>query len=311
MSSRKTERQLDLLFILLNSSRPMTRETIRQKIDEYREQTNPEAFERMFERDKDDLRNIGVPIETKLLNQLFEDEYGYSIDIKDFGYKETGFTVNELSELTRAALVWQDSVLASNARLGLVKTATSGGNSLDVKQDFEIQEIISDHMYLRITEAVTHGKIVEMLYVKPSDKIPSSKTIFPYELNMRGNFIYLLALDMKDAKIKSFNLSRIIGEVLVRDASAEELNEFKQAKKEESVPAETKIAVIKPLVEPVVIKHLLGGEERDGLIHIDYFHDESFAIFLAPYSYLIESIEPLSLKRLVIEQLEILKEKLT
>ncbi len=310
MSSRKTERQLDLLFILLNSSRPMTREAIRQKIEEYREQSNPEAFERMFERDKDDLRNIGVPIETKLLNQLFEDEYGYSIDIKDFGYKETSFTVNELSELTRAALVWQDSVLSSNARLGLVKTATSGGNSLDVKQDFEIQEIIADHMYLKITEAVTHGKIVEMHYVKPSDKIPSSKTIFPYELNIRGKFIYLLALDLRDSKIKSFNLSRIIGEILLRDVSEQELNEFKRAKKDKAEPVETKIAVIKPLVEPVVIKHLLGGEERDGLIYIDYFHDESFAIFLAPYSYLIQSIEPLSLKELVIEQLEILKEKL-
>jgi predicted DNA-binding transcriptional regulator YafY len=310
MSSRKTERQLDLLFILLNATRPLSRESIRQKIAEYREQENAEAFERMFERDKDDLRSIGVPIETKSLSQLFEDEYGYAVDIRDFGYSKISFDPNELSELTRAALVWQDSVLSSNARLGLVKSATKTNNQLDFQQEFDVSEIISDHVYLRITEAVTHEKVIIFNYIKPSEKNASTKRVFPYELNARGQFIYILGLDLSDKIQKTFNLSRFIGELEIIDPSPVELKEFQKLRNERPRNQQVSTAHIEPLVDPVVIQHLLGGEIEQGRLLINYYNEESFAIFLAPYCNLMKSIEPISLKKLVVDQLTSLDEKL-
>ncbi|MGA0108151.1 MAG: WYL domain-containing protein, partial [Candidatus Nanopelagicales bacterium] len=97
MSARKTERQLDLLFILLNSSRPLSREVIRSKIEEYRNQENQDSFERMFERDKDELRAVGIPIETKSLDPLFDDEFGYELRLENLNLKNSFFNNEELA----------------------------------------------------------------------------------------------------------------------------------------------------------------------------------------------------------------------
>ena len=47
---------------------------------QYAECASDEAFERMFERDKDELREIGIPLETGGNDAWFEDEVGYRID---------------------------------------------------------------------------------------------------------------------------------------------------------------------------------------------------------------------------------------
>jgi proteasome accessory factor B len=310
MSSRKTERQLDLLFILLNASRPLTRESLRIKIEDYREQASAEAFERMFERDKEDLREIGVPIETRKLSSLFDDEFGYLVSIKDFGVKETLFTSDEINELTRAALVWKDSLLSSGARLGLVKTATQVGKLIDINQDFEISEIIADHIYIQITEAVTHGLIIEFNYTKPYDKAPSLRRVYPTNLTTAGPFVHLYAYDFKDDTNKIFNISRISGEVSTQEPSENEVTLIKRQNSFNPVEEVSNTAVITPLVNADVLRHSLGGREINGNIEIDFFNEESFSVFLAPFASDIKSIKPDSLSTLVIAQLQTLKEKL-
>jgi predicted DNA-binding transcriptional regulator YafY len=310
MSSRKTERQLDLLFILLNASRPLTRESLRIKIEDYREQASAEAFERMFERDKEDLREIGVPIETRKLSSLFDDEFGYLVSIKDFGVKETLFTSDEINELTRAALVWKDSLLSSGARLGLVKTATQVGKLIDINQDFEISEIIADHIYIQITEAVTHGLIIEFNYTKPHDKAPSLRRVYPTNLTTAGPFVHLYAYDFKDDTNKIFNISRISGEVSTQEPSENEVTLIKRQNSFNPVEEVSNTAVITPLVNADVLRHSLGGREINGNIEIDFFNEESFSVFLAPFASDIKSIKPDSLSTLVIAQLQTLKEKL-
>ena len=310
MSSRKTERQLDLLFILLNASRPLTRESLRIKIEDYREQASAEAFERMFERDKEDLREIGVPIETRKLSSLFDDEFGYLVSIKDFGVKETLFTSDEINELTRAALVWKDSLLSSGARLGLVKTATQVGKLIDINQDFEISEIIADHIYIQITEAVTHGLIIEFNYTKPHDKAPSLRRVYPTNLTTAGPFVHLYAYDFKDDTNKIFNISRISGEVSNQEPSEIEVTLIKRQNNFSPVEEFSNTAVITPLVNADVLRHSLGGREINGNIEIDFFNEESFSVFLAPFASDIKSIKPDSLSTLVIAQLQTLKEKL-
>ncbi len=60
----RTERLLNLLFALMASARPVPKHVLRDAIDAYRESPSDDAFERMFERDKDELRSMGVPILT-------------------------------------------------------------------------------------------------------------------------------------------------------------------------------------------------------------------------------------------------------
>lgn len=310
MSSRKTERQLDLLFILLNSMRSLTREQIREKIQDYRTQDSQESFERMFERDKEELRGAGIPIETKQLDPLFEDEYGYSLDLQNFSYQASNFTSAELTELTRAALIWEDATLAANARLGLVKSHTATGNDINFGEEFNIQHLISSHHYVVITTAIVNKKIVEFLYLKPQDSQPSRRRVFPVSVISQNSTVYLSALDLNEKKSKTFSFARISGEVLTFEANSEEMQLAKK-EKVQTDSSEKKYALITPLNSLPALQHEIGGVAASGNLSIEFFDEVGFAVFLAPFAFQIADIEPKSLKELVAEHLILILKKIS
>jgi proteasome accessory factor B len=310
MSSRKTERQLDLLFILLNSTRALTREIIREKIEDYKSQQSQEAFERMFERDKEELRNAGIPIETKQLNPLFEDEYGYSLQLQNFSYQSSSFNAAELAELTRSALIWEDTTLAANARLGLVKSHTAAGNDLNLSEEFNFQHLISSHHYVVITEAIVNQKIVEFSYLKPQQTKASTRRVFPLSVTSRNSTVYLSAWEIGDNKAKTFSFLRISGEVSAHEASSEEIRLAKKAHLQSDLEHK-KLATVTPLNSLIALQHEIGGEEIAGQLSIEYFDEESFAGFLTPFAFQIADIKPESLKKLVVSQLTLILEKLS
>lgn len=302
MSARKTERQLDLLFVLLNSSRPLSRDVIRSKIEEYRNQENQESFERMFERDKDELRSVGIPIETKSLDPLFDDEFGYDLRLENLNFKNTFFNNDELAELTRAALIWEDSILSTSARLGLVKSLTESQESLNYKVDFKIGKIIGTHAYVVIAEALVNKNLVEFEYHKPNQTKAVTKRVAPESLFTKKSSVYLKAIDLSDSTVKTFNLSRIGSEVLQYQPNQEDLERIKNRKaaKEEI----KQVARIKYRFSPESILHTINGRLVDDWIEVDYFNEEDFAIFIAPLAHQIEKIEPQSLNEAVISLLE-------
>jgi proteasome accessory factor B len=63
MSSQKTERLINLTLALLATKRHLTKSEIFKAVAGYG--GSPETMERMFERDKDELRNLGIQIEVK------------------------------------------------------------------------------------------------------------------------------------------------------------------------------------------------------------------------------------------------------
>ena len=64
----KTERQLNLVFLLLNTKRGLSRSQIQEQISDYRESTSQLSFERMFERDKEEIKALGFVLDTNLLD---------------------------------------------------------------------------------------------------------------------------------------------------------------------------------------------------------------------------------------------------
>jgi proteasome accessory factor B len=73
--SRKIERLINLTIALLATKRYLTKSEIFSSVDGY--EGSPETMERMFERDKDDLRSLGIEIEVGSFDPLFNDEAGY------------------------------------------------------------------------------------------------------------------------------------------------------------------------------------------------------------------------------------------
>ncbi len=75
MATRKTERILNLTICLLVSGRYLPKSRIREAVEGYHDLSDA-AFERTFERDKDELRSLGVPIEVGSFDPFFDDEAG-------------------------------------------------------------------------------------------------------------------------------------------------------------------------------------------------------------------------------------------
>jgi proteasome accessory factor B len=116
MSKRRTERLLSIVVLLLSSRRYLVPQEIRDAVIGYPEQE--EAFRRMFERDKDELRDLGIPLEVGTNNPL-DDEPGYRIRRQEYELPEIHLTADEAAVLGIAARVWRSAEL-SGAAIGAV-----------------------------------------------------------------------------------------------------------------------------------------------------------------------------------------------
>ena len=114
---RKTERWLGLVVCLLSTRRYLTAEQIRDAVPGYPEQDD--LFKRMFERDKEDLRELGVPLETGV-NHPFDDDPGYRIRQQAYDCP-TAVRGGRGGGLGLAARVWRRAELASAAAGALLK----------------------------------------------------------------------------------------------------------------------------------------------------------------------------------------------
>ena len=114
VSPRKSERIMNLAICLLMARRFIEKSQIRQVVEGYHDLSDS-AFERTFERDKDELRAMGVPVETGSNNPLFPDDVGYRIRRKDFELPAIEFTPAETAALGLAATVWESATQAEHA----------------------------------------------------------------------------------------------------------------------------------------------------------------------------------------------------
>jgi proteasome accessory factor B len=121
MSRRKTERLLNLVVCLLATRRYLTAEQIRQAVPGYPD--GSEAFKRMFERDKEELRELGIPLET---GSEGDEETGYRIQRQAYELPEIQLTPDEAAVLGLAARVWQRASLAEAASGALLKLRAAG-----------------------------------------------------------------------------------------------------------------------------------------------------------------------------------------
>lgn len=95
------ERVLNLLIFLLETPRPVTADEIRHTVLGYGDQSD-DAFHRMFERDKDVLRRLGVPLKMEALD-AWEVDFGYTVDPGEYALADPGLTDEEKVALSVAA----------------------------------------------------------------------------------------------------------------------------------------------------------------------------------------------------------------
>lgn len=204
MSSQKTERLINLTLALLASKRYLSKAEILRNIPGY--EGSPETKERMFERDKDDLRSLGIQIDVNNSDPLFEDEQGYLIKSESFQFAENEFTKEELLLLTMAANLWHDSAVEIDSQNALLKIQSLSGpveNDMTTTPTLRITE--DWQLLVSIFTAVQNKQILEFSYRG------KKRQVNPYGLYSSNGFWYLIAFEIN--VIKSFKLVRIEGEV--------------------------------------------------------------------------------------------------
>jgi proteasome accessory factor B len=214
VSARKSERLLNLLITLLVSRGYVPKQRLRQVIPDYREAATDEAFEKMFERDKDDLRALGVPIEVGGYDALFDDEQGYRVVRSAFELPEIDLEADEAAVIGLAARVWQQAGLASATTDALRKLRAAGvevdREALNVAQP---QVADDEPSFETFFEAVTTRRPVTFAYRASAASAASTRRLHPWGIVSYRSRWYVVGHDLDRDDQRMFRLSRVSGAV--------------------------------------------------------------------------------------------------
>ncbi len=226
MSKRKTERLLGLVVCLLSTRRYLTAEQIREAVPGYPEQDD--LFKRMFERDKEDLRDLGVPLETGV-NHPFDDDPGYRIRQQAYQLPELRLEADEAAVLGLAARVWRRAELAGAAAGALLKLRAAGidadpktpgnPNAPDGDEHSPVPPGIEPHLgtpepsFGPLWEAVRDRRPVTFSYRAAGRSDPQRRELEPWGVVNRHGRWYVAGRDRGRDATRVFRLGRIAGPV--------------------------------------------------------------------------------------------------
>ncbi|CAB4643060.1 MAG: WYL domain-containing protein [Actinobacteria bacterium] len=215
--SDKSERLLQLTCALVFAERGLTKAELFSAIPAYLEAiasgTADDALNRMFERDKTDLRDTGVQVYT--LNPGSDpEEIKYVIADDTFVWpNHQGLNAKQMQLLNLAAKVWSQASLSSDAAKALVRLRGLGVEPAATELiGFAPRIKTHEPSFLALTDAVTESKEVSFSYRK-SDGTVSKRNVQPWALqNVDGQWL-LQCFDIGQNEHRNFLLKRIVSKV--------------------------------------------------------------------------------------------------
>lgn len=206
MSSAKTERLVNLTMALLASPRYLQKSEIFRRVAGY--EGSQETKERMFERDKDDLRSLGIDIEVASPDPLFEDEPGYRIKPEKFQLPIDAFDSEELSILATALGLWSESEFSAVTSSALRRI---GGKSEKYSSTLLTSEnhMLTAEGLVDLSRALAARSTVTFAYQKLDQESAETRRVNPLGLSGWHGAWYLVGEDLEREDIRVFKLSRI------------------------------------------------------------------------------------------------------
>ncbi len=209
MSAAKVERLLNLSAALLASRRPLTAAEIRQRVPGYPLEFG--SFRRAFERDKDDLRQLGIPLRLETVEFEGVTTEGYRIPSDQYALRDPGLEADELAALHFAVhAVRLEGVSSSDALQTLagerfaamdqVRAAADGG-------DAPLARVPMDQQLMELFAALVDHHPVSFRY---ND---TARTVEPHRLDFQRGRWYLSGHDRQRQEARSFRVERIQGDV--------------------------------------------------------------------------------------------------
>lgn len=211
----QTERLLNLVCVLLTSEIGMTKREIFQAVRGYqqKEEGNPEALEKLFDRDKELILEYGV----QLVSDREENHQNtrYKIADGEFNWpSELELTGRQLQLLELAAMAWSKTSIKNWATFGLIKLRALGHNVDNSIIGIAPRITTTDQNFETLSDAISEQRAVSFDYKKLDAVESESKLVRPARLrNIEGDWV-LLARDEATGKLKNYLLRRITSPVL-------------------------------------------------------------------------------------------------
>ncbi|WP_078713615.1 helix-turn-helix transcriptional regulator [Agreia bicolorata] len=216
------ERLFSLVLALVSTEIGLTKAEILGAVQGYRQKFVPggdnSSLERQFERDKDDIRELGVPLETlesptdpgnnqALRYRIAKGDYDLPADIT--------FTPEETTLLNLAAMVWREGSLSGESRRALLKLRSLGTEGSKQLVGYAPRIRTRDAAFGPLTDALDKAVLVRFSYLKPGEQNARERTVAPTAVVQHQGRWYLQAEDQQADAPRTFLLSRIVGPVVV------------------------------------------------------------------------------------------------
>ena len=212
----KTERLLNLVICLLYTRKPLSKARIRNAVPQYGTSASDEAFDRMFERDKDELRELGIPLVTEPYDLLFDDEPGYRIDRREYALPEISFEADELAVLGLASRAWTQATLAGPAAQALRKLEAAGVE----RDDSSLIGIVPmvrtvEPAFEAVKDAVLQRTPMAFPYRTAGTGEVATRHVQPWAIASWHGHWYLTGYDTDRNAPRVFRLGRIEGKIII------------------------------------------------------------------------------------------------
>jgi proteasome accessory factor B len=210
----KVERLMNLVIALLSTQGYITADRIRRSVAGYTDSPSDEAFSRMFERDKNELRDLGIPLETGRVSS-FDPSEGYRINRQAYALPEIELTADEAAAVAVATQLWESPELVTATQSALLKLRAAGvdvdaGDTVTISSAAGLPGLRGSEEVLGVLlSAINTGRAVQFPHRASPTEPFTTRTVEPWGVVTVNRRWYLVGHDRDRDATRTFRLSRI------------------------------------------------------------------------------------------------------
>jgi proteasome accessory factor B len=316
---RPEDRLFHLILALMATHSGVSKEHILHSVRGYREDAesgvSKETLERRFERDKDILRDMGIPLETLVpvedegnnrntLYRIPKGKYDHPDDLK--------LSAQDVRLLNVAAAVWREGSLSNDARVAQMKLASHGLSVNEPLLGALPMITARDPALSALRAALAERKQVRFSYLKPGDKAATTRVVSPLAVVMHEGSWHVLSVEGENNSQRTFLLRRIVSAVQILDdpAIAQPATTVSQMTEELDYLYRSQVATVRvaPNSQAATILAHRPGTAIDGDEYSVHYTDVSvLADSLCEHGPEVTALSPPELVSAVVAQLSVLE----
>ena len=305
----QSERLYSLTLALIRTEVGLTKEEIFSSIRGYRHDVqkaggidgNLASLDRKFNRDKDDLRRMGLQLDSAGSNEG-EADYRYRISSEAFVWPlGTTLTAKQLQLLELAASVWERAALSPEAASGITRLrAIAAVGERNLVTGIVPRVTTIEPSFGSLKRAIDEQITVSFKYRK-ADGDEAVRVVQPWQLSHTHGLWMLLGWDIERGKPRNFLLKRIHSKVDHRSETFERpaQNSIDEAKTELLSHYEKNVATIRVSPGTTAAMHFETHNKPNGETTIHYLDLQLLAEELLEFGASVKVVEPIELTKLI------------